>query len=67
MPDVVYTSKARIERLKGPLRLAYLPGESQPVTFSVHGAIAEHYKVDPATLGESHASTLDYVIAAAAG
>ena len=67
MPDVVYTSKARIERLKGPLRLAYLPGESQPVPFSVHGAIAEHYKVDPATLGESHASTLDYVIAAAAG
>ena len=67
MPDVVYTSKARIARLKGPLRLAYLPGESQPVTFSVHGAIAEHYKVDPATLGESHASTLDYVIAAAAG
>jgi len=65
--DVVYTSKVRIERVKGPLRRAYLPGESQPVTFSVHGAIAEHYKVDPATLGESHASTLDYVIAAIAG
>ncbi|HKN36169.1 MAG TPA: hypothetical protein VJX16_23250 [Terriglobales bacterium] len=67
MSDVVYTSKVRIERVKGPLRRAYLPGESQPVTFSVHGAIAEHYKVDPATLGESHASTLDYVIAAIAG
>jgi len=65
--DVVYTSKVRIERVKGPLRRAYLPGESQPVTFSVHGAIAEHYKVDPSTLGESHASTLDYVIAAIAG
>jgi len=65
--DVVYTSKVRIERVKGPLRRAYLPGESQPVTFSVHGAIAEHYKVDPATLGESHASTLDYVISAIAG
>jgi hypothetical protein len=65
--EVVYTSKVRIERQKGPWRLAYLPGESKPVVFSVHGAIAEHYKVDPATLGESHASTLDYVIAATAG
>ena len=67
MSDVVYTSKVRIERVKGPLRLAYLPGEAQPVPFSVHGAIAEHYKVDPASLTESHAATIDYVIAAAAG
>ena len=67
MSEVAYTSKVRIERVKGPIRLAYLPGESQPVTFSVHGAIAEHYKVDPSTLGESHASTIDYVIAATAG
>jgi hypothetical protein len=49
------------------LRIAYLPGEAQPVTFSVHGAIAEHYRVDPATLTESHAATIDYVIAATAG
>jgi hypothetical protein len=41
MSDVVYTSNVQIERVKGPLRLAHLPGESQPVTFSVHGAIAE--------------------------
>jgi hypothetical protein len=67
MSDVVYTSKVRIVRQQGPLRLAHLPGESQPVIFSVHGAIAEHYKVDPATLGESHAATLDYVVAATAG
>jgi hypothetical protein len=67
MSEVVYTSKVRIERVKGPLRLAYLPGESQPVKFSVHGAIAEHYKIDPTTLGEAHAATLDYVIAATAG
>jgi hypothetical protein len=43
------------------------PGEIQPVTFSVHGAIAEQYKVNPASLLESHASTIDYVIAATAG
>lgn len=67
MSDVVYTANVRVERVKGPLRLAYLPGESQPVTFSVHGAIAEHYKVNPASLGASHASTIDYVIAATAG
>jgi hypothetical protein len=65
--EVAYVSKARIERKVGPLRIAYLPGESQPVAFSVHGAIAEHYKVDPAKLKESHASTIDYVIAATAG
>jgi len=67
MSEVVYTSNVRIERVRGPLRLAYLPGESRPVTFSVHGGIAKHYKVDPATLGESHAATIDYVIAATAG
>jgi hypothetical protein len=33
----------------------------------VHGAIAEHYKTDPAKIRESHASTIDYVIAATAG
>ena len=67
MSTVVYTSKSRIERRRGPLRIAHLPGESQPVIYSVHGAIAEHYKVDPATLTESHAATIDYVIAATAG
>jgi hypothetical protein len=44
MSDVVYVSKSRIERRQGPLRIAQLPGESQPVIFSVHGAIAKHYK-----------------------
>ena len=67
MSEVAYTSKVTIERVKGPLRLAYLPGESQPVAFSVHGAIAEHYKLDPRSLEGSHAATLDYVVAAAAG
>jgi hypothetical protein len=67
MSAVAYTSRVRIERRQGPLRIAYLPGEVQPVTFSVHGTIAEHYKVNPASLTESHASTIDYVIAATAG
>jgi hypothetical protein len=67
MSEVVYVSKVRIERKGGPLRIARLPGESQDVIFSVHGAIAQHYKVDPANLKESHAATLDYVVAATAG
>jgi hypothetical protein len=67
MSEVVYTSRVRIERQQGPLRLAYLPGASHPVTFGVHGAIAEHYRIDPAAAGGPHPATLDYVIAATAG
>ena len=67
MGDVVYTSRSRIERRQGPLRIAHLPGESQPVIYSVHRAIAEHYKIDLATLKESHSSTIDDVISATAG
>ena len=67
MSNVVYTSNVHIVRKRGPLRVASLPGESRPVTFSVHGGIAAHYKVDAAAIGESHAATIDYVIAATAG
>ncbi|MFQ5629685.1 MAG: hypothetical protein ACE5I1_13050 [bacterium] len=64
--QVVYTSKVRIERIKGPLRHAYLPQVTQPVKFGVHSEVAEHYGVD-ADVHEPHATTLDYVIAATAG
>ena len=57
MSDAVYVAKSEIERRQGPIRIARLPGESQPVVFSIHRAIAEHYKVDPASLKEPHAST----------
>jgi hypothetical protein len=67
MPSVSYVSKVYLERRKGPLRLARLPGESNPVKFSVHDEIAKHYGIDASKLGESHAATLDYVVAAAAG
>ena len=45
MADVAYRSQVRIERVKGPLRKAYLPAEPEPVLFGVHGAVARHYKV----------------------
>jgi hypothetical protein len=64
--DVVYVSKVRIERVKGPLRRAYLPEENQPVFFGVHSEIAKHYGVDT-TIHEPHAATLDYLVSAAAG
>ena len=63
---VVYTSKIRIERVKGPLRRAYLPEVESPVMFGVHSEIAEHYGVDT-QVHDPHATTLDYVIASAAG
>jgi uncharacterized OsmC-like protein len=64
--QVVYTSNARIERIKGPLRRAYLPQVKDPVKFGVHSEVAEHYGVDP-SVHEPQATTLDYVVAAAAG
>jgi hypothetical protein len=64
--EVVYTSNVKIERVKGPLRRAYLPQESDPIYFGVHSEVAAHYGVD-SNVHEPHATTLDYVIAAAAG
>ena len=64
--EVIYTSNIRIERVAGPLRRAYLPAEDEAVLFGVHSEVAEHYGVDPA-VHEPHATTLDYVVAAAAG
>jgi hypothetical protein len=66
MGEVKYRSEVRVERVQGPVRLAYLPAESNPVTFSVHSAIAAHYGVPPEKF-PAHAATIDYVIAAAAG
>ncbi|MGN6523867.1 MAG: hypothetical protein ACTHMZ_11815 [Actinomycetes bacterium] len=68
MGDVVYTSHVRVERLPGPgsLREAYLPGESGPVVYGMHGAIAEHYGQTEGG-GEAHASTLDHLVGAALG
>jgi hypothetical protein len=66
MPDVVYRSESTIERVRGSVRQARLPGEGAPVVFGVHGAIAEHYGRAPGTY-EPHAATIDYVVAATAG
>lgn len=62
----IYVSEVKIERVAGPLRRAHLPAAKEPVLFGVHSAIAEHYGVSPESL-EAHPTTLDYVVAAAAG
>jgi hypothetical protein len=62
----IYRSEAIIERVKGPLRRAFVPGETAPVTFGVHGAIAEHDQRAPGTY-DPHATTIDYVVAVTGG
>jgi hypothetical protein len=63
---VVYRSRVRIERIKGPLRRAYLPAAKQPVLFGLHSEVAEHYGADPAD-HEPHTTTIDYLVGATAG
>jgi hypothetical protein len=66
MGDVEYVSRVRIERRPRSIRLAYLPAEDDPVTFGVHGEVAEHYG-DREGDYDPRATTLDYIVAAAGG
>lgn len=66
MEPPVYVSRVRIVRDKGPIRQAYLPSEPDPVTFGTHSEIREHYGTAPGRYPD-HATTLDYIVAAAAG
>jgi hypothetical protein len=66
MGEIAYRSKVSIEREKGPLRWATLPAEPSRVAFGVHSEVAEHYGVTP-DASPPHATTLDYIVAAAAG
>jgi hypothetical protein len=66
MADVSYVSRVRVEPVKGRVRRAFIPAEDEPVFFGVHDEVAEHYRVEPGA-EEPHASTLDYVVAAAGG
>lgn len=66
MAEVAYRSLVRVERVKGSVRHAFLPAEEAPVVFGTHGPVAQHYGAAPGTF-EPHPTTLDYVVAAAAG
>jgi hypothetical protein len=66
MTEPAYISRVRIERLGGPRRLAHIPAADEPVRFGVHSEVAEHYGVDAEHV-PPEPTTLDYVVAAAAG
>jgi hypothetical protein len=66
MAEPVYVSRVSIVRERGPVRRAQLPVESQPVLFGTHDEVREHYGTAPGQFPD-HATTLDYVVAAAAG
>ena len=62
---VAYRSQIRLQRIKGPHRIAHLPIDGA-VDFGVHSEVAEHYGVSP-EISEPHATTLDYIVAATSG
>ena len=64
--QTTYLSRVRVVRLRGPIREAYLPAEENPVVFGTHDEVREHYGTAPGQFPE-RATTLDYVVAAAAG
>ncbi len=61
-----YVSRVTVVRERGPIRQAYLPVEPGPIMFGTHDEVRDHYGTAPGQYPE-HATTLDYVVAAAAG
>lgn len=64
MADPTYTSRIHIDRIKGPIRHAYVTPFTEPIRFGVHGAIKQFYGVEP---DEELPATLDHIIAAVGG
>ncbi len=65
MGTVAYRSVVEVQRHGGPLRTAHMPA-GEAVSLGVHSEIAQHYGVDPDQYPPT-STTLDYVVAAAAG
>jgi hypothetical protein len=66
MGELVYKAEIPIARIKGPLRIARMPAEPEPVRFGTHGPIARHYGIQ-GDVPEPHATTIDYIVAATGG
>jgi len=64
MPDPIYTSRIRIEKVKGPIRDAFIEPFQNPIRFGTHGAIKHFYGHEPEV---ELPATLDYMIAAIGG
>ena len=66
MAEATYLSRVKVEPVEGKIRRAHLPAEDEPIVFGVHSEVAEHYEIS-SDEEEPHATTLDYVVAAAGG
>lgn len=64
--EPVYKSEITVKRDYGTIRRAELPAKDEPITFGVHSEVADHYGVDTDE-EPPHATTLDYLVSAAAG
>lgn len=65
MEAPTYVSRVTVIRERGPIRQAFLPA-SDPIFFGTHDEVREHYGTAPGQYPD-HATTLDHVVAAAAG
>jgi uncharacterized OsmC-like protein len=62
----VYRAHVSVEAKPGAIKEVSLPAETEPVPMGVHGDIAKHLKLAEGTF-TPRASTLDYIVGAAAG
>lgn len=63
---IVETSRVRVELAPGRTKQVTVPVDGGPVPMGLHGGVAEHYKAPPDEY-VPHATTLDYIVGAAAG
>lgn len=64
MAEMIYTSRVRVEKVRGPIRRAFIEPFAEPIRYGVHGAIKQFYGVEP---DEEIPATLDQIIAAIGG
>ncbi len=64
MAEMIYTSRVRVEKVRGSIRRAFIEPFAEPVRYGVHGAIKQFYGVEP---DEEIPATLDQIIAAIGG
>lgn len=66
---VVHTSRIRIEKHRGPHRMAFVEDFSEPIHFGIHGGIRHFYeeKYGREISGPDYPATLDYIIASVGG
>ena len=61
MGELIHTSHIRLEKVRGPIRRAYIENFPEPVRYGVHSSIKKFYGVEPE---EELPATLDHMIAA---